>query len=635
MKLALAHCWKEWRAQRSLLLAYTSLAFACLCLGFLLVPRADWADGEFAVLAVESFVGAGVLGLVLFAAPRLVRGEFAGGRDQFGQRLPGALAPAFGGKLLFLALCTAALPLLGLVLGVLFVNGLGQPWLALFFERHTALDAGRPAFVWSNLTTFVLASLLALPWIWAVGTWLPRGRMAVGGTALLALLLGLAGSLVLLWSPGIEGGLDWQPWLWAIAPIGLCVAAASWCGRRGGGARRSAAFGGATLALGLVPPGIWYAQRAHDFHHPDLRAVFVQEASGITPDLRFVLGYGAADERWYGVPLRIDLEQGTATQLGGIGGVVSPHFLLPSEMAMHREQRYWRLGAGAQWFFDLATGERLPIGFHFDAGASCLPDGLRTEALDEARATSPFRAPGDRRAWVADGQVCIEERDGGVTREPWLLRPGNRSRLLRAVGHAVQSFGGEHTECFDLALRRVLPRSPGLSVRGLWVDEGVCYDAARDVTEARNELDDCRVLGLFDDDTLLCARRTAPRRNDYRGLFLYRPADRSLAPIVLPDERPFEQVSVWSPMDRTPAVLPRDPAGRLWLWLDRGTTRDLVALDGATHATRFLLRAVAAAPRRMALLGFPDGHSLLVHDAPGIVQLDADTAARTVLFPRR
>ena len=132
MSLALNYCWKEWRAQRGLLVAYTLLVFACLCLGLYLAPRHYWFDDAFGVHALSWFVAAGVIGVVAFVVPGLVRAEFASKADQFVRRLPGALWPAFWGKLLFLVLALLLMPLLGLLAGELFVTSLNQSWEGLF-----------------------------------------------------------------------------------------------------------------------------------------------------------------------------------------------------------------------------------------------------------------------------------------------------------------------------------------------------------------------------------------------------------------------------------------------------------------------------------------------------------------------
>lgn len=200
MSLVLNYCWKEWRAQRGLLISYTLLIFACLCLGLHLAPRHYWFEDDFGAHALTWFSAAGVIGVVVFAAPGLVRGEFAGKEDQFVRRLPGALRPAFGGKLLFLILVTLALPLLGLLAGELFVSSLGHNWNSMFQWQWD----GR---VESNVPRVMVAcmfALLLMPWVWAAAMWTPGGRLALLATVLLVLLVSIGVAAVVRQSPGIE-----------------------------------------------------------------------------------------------------------------------------------------------------------------------------------------------------------------------------------------------------------------------------------------------------------------------------------------------------------------------------------------------------------------------------------------------
>ena len=127
MNLALTYLWKEWRAQRGLLIAYTLLIFTYLCIGLYLAPRHSWFDEGFGSHALSWFVCDGGIGVVAFVVPGLVRGECVGPKgDQFVRRLPGALWPAFWGKLMFLVLAIVTLPLLGLLIGQLFIKLLNQ-----------------------------------------------------------------------------------------------------------------------------------------------------------------------------------------------------------------------------------------------------------------------------------------------------------------------------------------------------------------------------------------------------------------------------------------------------------------------------------------------------------------------------
>jgi hypothetical protein len=144
MRLLLVYCWKEWRAQRGTLLGYLAIAFACILAGTLLAPPEWWHDKCLAVRVVSWGVLGGVLGASVFVAPNLVGGEFVGKDDQFVRRLPGALAPAFGGKLLFLVLAAAALPLAGYLFGQLTVLAHGESWCDLLGATWGTSGRGSP-----------------------------------------------------------------------------------------------------------------------------------------------------------------------------------------------------------------------------------------------------------------------------------------------------------------------------------------------------------------------------------------------------------------------------------------------------------------------------------------------------------
>ena len=193
MNLALNYCWKEWRAQRGRLLAYTLLAFTCLCIGVSLMPSDWWLESGFGTHALTWFVAAGILGVVAFVVPSLVRSEFTSNDDQFVCRLPNALLSAFAGKSLFLVLVAISLPLLGLVVGELFLLALGYEWDSILLWQWDGQ-------IFRNVPSTIFlcgAAVLLLPWIWAVGTWLPGGRLALLGTVLLGLLIERASKLQL------------------------------------------------------------------------------------------------------------------------------------------------------------------------------------------------------------------------------------------------------------------------------------------------------------------------------------------------------------------------------------------------------------------------------------------------------
>lgn len=659
MNLVLTHCWKEWRAQRGVLVAYTLLVLASLCFGFLLVPEHWWREDGRRALALSWFVVAGVIGVIAFVAPALVRGEFGAKDDQFVRRLPGALGVSFGGKLLFLALATAALPLIGLSCGELFLTAIEQPWNDLVVWEEAL---GRHSFEWPWPMVYCCYAMLLVPWVWAVGTWLPSGRMALGGTALFVLLLGLCVTAVLRQSPQIEQALHWQPWLWAIVPTGLFVAGVSWVkGRRGGGAPRSARFGLAAFAVGLLPPSVWLGSEWQRYHRPDPQQLAELRAWGITEDQRFVLATGNERTPWPGAWFRIDLHSGVAEQVGGVHQYFSREISLAHLFGGSRPGRHWRTfdwGGSSEEvnhrMLDLATGRWTAIESHLAADSSFfqvrVPEPLRTLVVEERRRTTPLRAPGGLAAWFEDDDLYVERADGTVIDVPW---PVERDR---PVGYWPAGHGFMWTDrkgsrqVFDLTscmpgpsldnagssffVRGSLFVSPRTSPALLWV--------RRESDGTLSPCDGLRhavVLGLLDDDHLLCAGRAGKGRPD---LFLYGAADNSVREIPLPRSVSGRWLSIMAPMDQLGSVLPRDPAGRIWLRageadLDhRGNLRQvIVQLDTKTLATNATLPHTPFLTEPYHLLAWPDAHSALLKHGAQILRIDVETGERTVLFPRR
>ncbi len=639
MNLILPFFWKEWRAQRSTLVAYTCLVFACLGLGLSLAPTHSWFEEGFGAHALSWFVIAGLLGVVFFVAPNLVRAEFTSKDDQFVRRLPGALWPAFGGKVLFLLLATIALPLLGLLVGELFVTARGQNWDGLFqWEWDGSIRIEWPVEVLCGAF-----GLLLVPWIWALGTWLPGGRMAVGVTALFVLLLGAAVFAVLRQSPKIENGIHWQLWLWAVAPLWFCLAPVSWGnGRRRGGALRSARLGLATAAFGLVPPGAWFGARAWDYHHPLPTNLAKLDVRGLSPDGRFLLAQGAARPDWYGTWFRIDLQTGAAEQIAGIATGFGTELVKPYLAAMYGQQRHW-LSYGEegrnQRALDLATGAWTPIDYDRARNEQHLPADLRAQVLTERRERSLLRAPGGVRVFVEDSAVCYEETDGTVTRQEV---PELKGASVVAAGHGMFVLGGKN-RTFDFATRRLLPdptsRGSAFLVRGTlvyaidthtWRKWG--QRAPGGELEPVEALAACRVLGLFDDDHLLIAPWKAAPGHE---LQLYRPADRSLTNLRLPAEVPPGcGLDAEATLFARGSLLARDPTGGIWLTAWTATRREFLRLDTTTREVTHRFSSGKDELDAYHLLGFPDADTVLVRQGQTILRIDAVTGARTVLFPR-
>ncbi|MBL8755468.1 MAG: hypothetical protein JNK15_19365 [Planctomycetes bacterium] len=643
MNLVLTYCWKEWRAQRGMLLAYFGLVVACLTLGFSLVPTHLWTDEGFGAHALSWFVVAGVIGVVAFVTPNLVRSEFGAKDDQFVRRLPGALAPSFAGKLLFFGLALLALPLLGLAAGELVLTALGHDWDKLFVWDWR----GEVNLEWSAVIVIAGGALLLAPWVWAIGTWLPGGRMALGGTLLFVLLVGVGVFAVLRQSPNIEKGLAWWHWLWAVPPTGLAIAGLSWIrGRRGGGALRSARVGLCAAAVAFTPPGAWLGVRAWHYHHPDLQQLGEIHVVGISPDGRFALAYGNEQPDWCGVPIRIDLDHGSATQLGSIHCYWSPSLLRPHRLAMSGQQRLWAFddADGPRELLDLQTGAREPLAFDTKANRPLPTAEQHRRIVAELQATTSLRLPGNRPVWCDDGAVWTTNDDGTARR----VFEVDKNVAVSPAGHAVNLHlqGGTRivdpatgTTLLEDATHSLLVRDVVLFVpRGMSI--GQYYELRHGQKAECTALRGCTMLGLVDDDHVLAARvhKTARGRMAPTRLFLFRPADSTEIDLALPAEVHFASLQAIAPLHRWGSLLARDPAGRIWLHgAGTGKSRDinnvLLWLNPAT-------KQVGTRPRfsdhgyQWNLLDWPDANSAVLLDGARIVRIDLTTNATTLLFPR-
>jgi len=652
MNLVLAHCGKEWRAQRGLLVAYSLLVFTSLALGLWLAPEHAWDheggrnhawfDVGLGTHAVTWFFAAGVLGVVLFAAPNLVRAEFGSKDDQFVRRLPGALGPSFLGKLLFLLLASAALPLVGLLLGELYVAGRGYDWLGLFEWRWD----GDVLLKWPGTVIACGLAMLAVPWIWAIGSWLPGGRMAVGGTVLFVLVIGVGIFAVLRQSPGIEQHIAWWPWLWGSVPLALTAVAASWClGRRGGGPLRSARLGLAVTAFGLAPPSVWLAGEAWDYHHPDLQHLEELSVQGLSPDGRYVLARGATHHQWANVSLRIDLDTGAAEQIAGIDTALSPELDRPflGHSGSFRFWRTWCDHGGSERIFDLATARWTMAAVGPD-GQPALTAEQRAQVHAELRERTALRAPFGRRAWFEDGTLCTEELDGSVSK-----RAGDKEWLqaVRTAGHGFRTFGAIES-VWDLAGNRLLDRKQWRVDTAAWVvrdtvvfvpagTSGSCWNqrGVDGAAEPCAALGAAAVLGLFDDDQLLCVR-SLRKKGEPPQLFLYRPADCSTTALSVPVAAvPGTSLGVAAPLGANGSLLARDPSGCIWLRSQDNRGEVFLRVDTATRQVTALLPHRRGDGSYYQLLDWPDGKHVLIAQDEKILRIDIATGERTILFPRR
>lgn len=646
MNVVLTYCWKEWRSQRAVLLTFTAMGLAALCLGFLMVPAHFWLEDGRRALVLSWFVVIGVIGVVAFVAPALVRSEFGSKDDQFVRRLPGALLPSFGGKLLFFVLAAAALPLVSLLAGEGFLLAIGQKWHDLFAWTH----GGDVHFEWPWPAPMLGAAMLLATWVWAIGTWLPGGRLALGGMILFVLVCSLCVVAMLRQSPKIENGLDWFAWLWVVPVLGAAVAGVSWgIGRRGGGPWRSARFGFAAVAVGFAAPGAWFAQRAWDYHHPDLGRLVNFGVRGMTPDGCYALAYGAMHADFNTVPIRIDLRDGSVEQLGGIWHYASADLQCPTEMhsSLVGLHRYWRFDDGAAWaqggdarlVFDLATGARTRYGWDEQRMTPIVPADLARAVASENRERSSLRAPDDVRVWFDGDDLVFASPDGREERVRWT---GELPRTVRPFGHGLQAWArGGQSVLFDLTRRAIvkLPRwGWGWFVRGRALyhrtSDSAWYlvdgDGAEHSVEA---LRGCQVQGLADDDHLLCS--CGPKGKPPR-LLLLRVADLTTVDVPLPADLPPGTCTLgaFGPLYEQGSLLPRDPAGRIWLIANNGKTAVCLRLDPTTRAVDAALPHDASSAM-WELLAWPDANTALVRENATIQRVDVATGVRTQLFPRR
>jgi hypothetical protein len=655
VNLVLTYCWREWRAQRGVLAAFTAMGLAALAIVFLVLPEHWWLEDGRCALALSWFVVIGAVGVIAFAAPALVRGEYGPKGDQFVKRLPGALLPSFGGKLLFLALASAALPLLCLLAGEGFLLAIGRPWHDLFRWDF----AGDVTLVWPWAVPLLGYAALLTTWVWALGCWLPNGRMALGATILFVLAVGASVVVVLRQSPGIEKGIAWRSWLWLVPVLGVAVAGASWVrGRRGGGAWRSARLGGAVAAIGLVPPGAWFAARAHDYHHPDPQRLAWVQVRGITPDHCHALVDGATHDDFAPVPFRVRLRDGDAVQAGGMGtsweslqvGCIGTSWESlqrgPRAPGLWDRARYWSAFEWSPWANRIARHRVIDLTTLAEVASSvaATPEAMRAEVAPQVRPllerepiALELRAPGGVAVWFDGGELCFAVAAGRVERVRW---EGDVPLTVLPCGHGFTALGAKRNILFDLTARQPVPVHGPSGFDGGWLVRGVhvhgkplhrgWWRRERGAAEstALPELDGALIRALLDDDRLLCQWEKARGG----GLFTWDVASGALQPIALPLLLPADLgIGVASPLLCRGSLAARDPAGFVWLTCQpRGRTLWL-RLDPCTGE---VVEVPFVGAGSCTLLAWLDAASCLVQDGRAIRRVDVATGAATQLFPR-
>jgi hypothetical protein len=649
MNLALNYCWKEWRAQRGLLTAYTLLVFACLCLALYLAPRHYWFEDDFGVHALSWFVGVGVIGVVAFVVPSLVRGEFTSKEDQFVRRLPNALLPSFFGKLLFLVLATVTLPLLGLLAGEAFVTSLDHGWDGLYGWNWDGTVFLKPPTLVIAVSGF---ALLLLPWIWAAGTWMPGGRLALLMTLLLVLVVSVLVFAVVRQSPKILVRFPWESWLWAVPVSGLLAAAASWClGRRGGGALRSARFGLLATALTLLPGGVWLGQRAWFYHHPRVGQLNTLQVRGITADERFVLASVSEQDDWQHITVRIDLHTGETQQPHGSDSGLLPGVDGPNVGFYQRQRgRFWHQWTedGRVEVFDLATCVGEVFDYDKERRMVQLPEMLREEVRLDCIANTRLRGPGNRPVWIEDGCVCMQRVDGAVSKSPW---DTSDTSWVLTTGLGLKRLPGN--ELFDLVKGRIVDARDTREEH--FVGESLVFQRRKDSTSKWfvrqgdqpavpcDALSGAQVLGLLDDARLIACHTSSQRRERPRGpalpgrpgrLFLFAPDSGVVTELDLPSDLPFEDVRRAAPLGLGGSLLARDPEGCVWLTCRADSGACFVRLDTTSLQVTSVLRHRRDSWGNLReLLSWRELPYVVVKDGLEIVRIHIDTGERSVLFP--
>ncbi|MCA8970248.1 MAG: hypothetical protein KDC95_10705 [Planctomycetes bacterium] len=628
--LALVYLWKEYRAQRTLLLAYFALVWPSLMLVFL-AHRETSTEGNGGVV-LAAFVAVGMLPAIFFVPSWLTGFELTAARgDLFVRRLPGMLAPAFGGKLLFLSLTSIGLPLLSLALGELFVWIAGIECNDLWRIEYD----GAARWRYLGYTLWALAAIGLAPWVWAASLWMSRGRFAAPAAGLLcAALFGAAFALLRL-APGLDRSIASWHWLWFVWPTGLLVAYVSLViGRRGGSAARSACCGLTTTALLATPLFAWLGMTVWGYHHPDPYALRDLHVVSTSEDGRHILAFGAGDKEWDCVPVLIDLENHRCRRLASTRSWTGPDVLSPAGLRNRKRARYWLVeDRSTTQLVDLETAEVTTLAPDEIATQGArperqdLPQRLRERLEQARRLESQLRVPGFPRSWIVDATLFLEDEEGTVHTHSM---PHSCS-LVIARGHGALLIGPDKKKhLFDL-IRRTLVTIPcahddqpvrGFAVQSHWLHRHEKRGSFYSFDSRTNTCTPCgfegEIVGLFGDDAVLVKKKTFTKVHETRLMtydvirgelsnVLELPASRFVVHSMAPSNADEVRLTIFDPKEQVQRRV-----------LVNTTTREVTELPSVPRWTFFVddVRALATS-----------------EDRASIVEIDLRTRVQRVVYP--
>lgn len=620
---------KEARSQAPILFAYIFLVLASLAIVCWLLPTAFWTarEGTAGGGALAWFVLVGCVGAVAFAAPQLVRGEFAPKDDQFLRRMPGALGAAFAGKTLFAVLMAVGLPFVSLLTGELVLTWLGSSyadWFRATQEGEVVLDMPVTAAA-------SLASLALLPWVAAIGAWMPGGRMAVGATALFALVLGVGGVLLMQICPNLAKTLPWKGWLAYAAVVGWGVYGASLRGRRGGGPLRSFGYGFAATSLVLLPPSLWLGNEVWHYRCPSPDRLATISVHGVSTDGKHVLLAGSEDanDNWIKAPFVLDVATGTMQRVGPIGAWIRRAEVGPLRPeGLTGVARWFRIGSmsGRTQLCDLDEGTCTDVATDPENSELVLTDPEREAIARDVREREAVMLPDGRRAWIEGGKVLLD----GVP----VPFSATFSSTARWRGHGLC----DDRRMYDVRTGRVhtLPNTFTKSwsawcVGEHWLVAGTDriwyeFDAEHGVIDERPELKGAAAVIQLDARRVLLEMQVGASA-DQSHYFAYDPATRETFSVDL-GPCPWPKSRTWL------ASIRRDGRGRVWFRQFAQDARKwkesrFLVLDPAT------LRCELAPTQNGNLVAFVGDDAFVQESGARIARTNTRTGERTILWEPR